>query len=182
MLSRSPIAPARTFEDWYGEVAVDLTRRIVAGVGDQVLGREAAAEALARAYERWHRVGVMESPEGWVYRTAVNLCRWSWRRSAIEARALAKVPTIEVVHDHVGGDDVLVAGHGTDRLEALVDDLPDRMQTAVRLRYWDGMSEAEVAAAMEIAPGTASAMLSKARRRIESAMTTGPTDGSGANR
>lgn len=155
-----------TFEEWYESVAHPLTRRIVAGVGDPVLGREAAAEALARAWERWDRVGALESPEGWVYRTAVNLCRSRWRRRRIEARALARLPSVEIVSGPEACVDVVVAGHGPDGIDALVTGLPPRMQTAVRLRYWDGLTEDEVAAAMGIAPGTASAMLSQARRRL----------------
>jgi RNA polymerase sigma-70 factor (ECF subfamily) len=160
----------QTFEEWYESVAHPLTARIVAGVGDPVLGREAAAEALARAWERWDRVGALDSPEGWVYRTAINLCRSRWRRRRIEARALARMPAVEVVTGPEAVGDVLVGGHEVDGLDGLVAALPPRMQTAVRLRYWDGLGEDEVAAAMGIAPGTASAMLSQARRRLGSAL------------
>lgn len=40
------------FAPWYGSVADGVTRRVSAAVGDLLLGREAAAEAFARAYER----------------------------------------------------------------------------------------------------------------------------------
>jgi RNA polymerase sigma factor (sigma-70 family) len=180
MLNRARAHDRRDFEEWYRIEAEDLTRRIVAGVGDPLIGREAAAEALARAFEKWHRVGAMDSPEGWVYRTAINLCRRSWRRSGIEARALKKAQQIEILPVSSDPDEVLVAGHGVDDLDALVTALPDRMRTAVRLRYWDGMSEAEVASVMQIAPGTASAMLSKARRRLEAAMAMSAVEEPGA--
>ncbi len=158
------VAPL-SFEDWYASVAERLTRGIVAAVGDPVVGREAAAEALARAYERWSRVGAMESPEGWVHTTAVNLCRRSWRRRQLEKRSLAKLGAgrVTIIDD---APDVLVAGHSSDDVAAALDALTPRMRTAVELRYWRGLSEAQVAEAMDISTGTASALLSQARRRL----------------
>lgn len=44
--------------------------------------------------------------------------------------------------------------------------LPQRAGSAVFLRYYAGMTEAEVAAAMHIAAGTAAATLSSARRQL----------------
>jgi RNA polymerase sigma-70 factor (ECF subfamily) len=44
--------------------------------------------------------------------------------------------------------------------------LPPRARTAVALRYAGGLSEAEVAVAMHVAVGTASATLSSARRAL----------------
>lgn len=150
------------FGTWYGSVAPGVTRRVCAAVGDPLLGREASAEAFARAYERWPRVAAMESPEGWVYEVAVNICRRSWRRGALESRALARiVPAV------VGG----TAEHHDDVYRA-VRGLPRRMRTAVRLRYWDDLSEREIAERMGIAPGTASALLSTARTRLRRALGT----------
>lgn len=44
--------------------------------------------------------------------------------------------------------------------------LPRRQRTAVTLRYIGGLTEPQVASAMGIAPGTVSATLSAARRRL----------------
>lgn len=151
------------FEQWYAEVAESLVMAVASSVGDPVVAREATAEALARAYERWEKVGCMESPAGWVHATAVNLCRRSWRRRSIERRAIEKVGR---------HDDTVADGAGESATEArlaidpLVNDLPPRMQQAVRYRYWCSMSEREVAANMGISEGAASALLSQARRRL----------------
>jgi RNA polymerase sigma-70 factor (ECF subfamily) len=47
---------------------------------------ELAQEALLRAYERWDRVGAMDSPVGYVYRTALNLHRSRIRQLTVRAR------------------------------------------------------------------------------------------------
>jgi RNA polymerase sigma-70 factor (ECF subfamily) len=162
---RQPPRRFERFETWYEVVATDLTRRIAASLGDPVLAREAAAEAFARAYERWPVVRDLESPEGWVHRVAVNVCRRAWRRRALERRAVARyAPSHLVFEMAVPDDDVLRA----------VGRLPQRMRTAVRLRYWEDLTEREVAERMAVAPGTASAMLAAARRRLRREV--GPPD------
>lgn len=160
---------AGDFAPWYASVADGLTRRIVAAIGDPVLGREAAAEAFARAYERWDRVRLLESPEGWVYRTAQNICRNQWRRRRIEKRALEKLrsgaeTTVVGPHDI----EVLVAETDPSEVSEHVQQLPERMRTAIRLRYWEHLSETDVADRMGVSDGTASATLSQARRRLRS--------------
>lgn len=54
--------------------------------GDRHLAEELAQEALARAWERWPAVSRMASPEGWAFRTAMNLARSGFRRRRIERR------------------------------------------------------------------------------------------------
>lgn len=156
-----------TFEQWYEREAGPLTERICAGVGSRVEGREFAAEAMARAFERWGRVSRMERPEGWIYKTAINLHRRSWSRRAIERRAIDKLAPIDLV-DSIDPfeEDVVVEGVRPDDLESALHGLPPRMKAAIELRYWDGLSESEVAKEMSIAPGTASALLTQARQRM----------------
>lgn len=161
MIVRTGSATALDFADWYARAAGDVTRSVCAVVGDPLLGREATAEAFARAYERWGRVAAMESPEGWVHRVAVNLCRHGWRQQTLESRALARLlPRV------VPG----LTDHHDDMYRA-VRALPQRMRTAVRLRYWDDLTERQVADRMGVLPGTASALLSGARARLRTALT-----------
>lgn len=146
----------RDFGTWYAAAAAEVGRGVGAVVGDPLVAREATAEAFARAYERWERVSEMDSPEGWVHRVAVNLCRRGWQQRTLESRALARLlpAVIPGVDEH--RDDVYRA----------VRALPHRMRTAVRLRYWDDLSEREIAERMGVATGTVSALLSGARTRL----------------
>lgn len=57
------------FEDFFREFEPVLSRALAAGFGFET-GREAAAEALARAWQHWPRVSAMENPHGYVYRIA----------------------------------------------------------------------------------------------------------------
>ena len=164
-------SPARDFAVWYAATAPGVTRGVSAAVGDALLGREATAEAYARAYERWARVAAMDSPEGWVHRVAVNLCRRTWRQRSLESRALARVLPAALGGLGVGGRAGEPGEHHDDVYRA-VRALPPRMRTAVRLRYWDDLTERQVAERMGVAPGTVSALLSGARARLRRALDT----------
>jgi RNA polymerase sigma-70 factor (ECF subfamily) len=61
--------------------------------GDRFEADDLAQEALMRAYERWDLVGAMDSPVGYVYRTALNLNRSRLRKAAVRARRVfASIP------------------------------------------------------------------------------------------
>lgn len=159
----------RSFADWYAEAAGPVQRKVTAGVGDAGLAREATAEAFARAYERWGRVQKLDAPDAWVVTVAVNLCRRSWRRRALEERALARLGGLQLIAEPV-------VEPADEELHEAVDGLPDRMRNAVSLRYWEDLPEREVASRMHIAPGTASALLSQARRRLVQQVTNPRSD------
>lgn len=60
------------FERFAGDVEPRLRRALVAGFGAEV-GREAAADALAWAWQNWDRVVGLENPAGYLYRVGRTL-------------------------------------------------------------------------------------------------------------
>lgn len=65
--------PGRSdFERFAGDVEPRLRRALVAGFG-AVVGREAAADALAWAWQNWDRVAGLESPVAYLYRVGRTL-------------------------------------------------------------------------------------------------------------
>lgn len=62
---------AAVFTEFFREVEPRLRQSLVAALGVE-LGREAAAEALAWAWEHWPRVKAMENPGGYLYRLGKN--------------------------------------------------------------------------------------------------------------
>src|SRR5262245_25047505 len=72
---------------WFFEAEyVRLCQALYLITGDAYEAEDLAQEAMTRALERWDRVGVMESPAGYVYRTALNLNRKRIRRLMVAAR------------------------------------------------------------------------------------------------
>ncbi len=144
----------------FTEFYLDMHPRLVAAVtgfcGDPEVGREAADEAMVRAYERWARVREMESPHGWVTATAVNEARRILRRRRRLATLLrAQNPRVTV--DGPAGE-----------VWHLVADLPERQRQAVVLRYLADLTEPDIAAAMGVTRGTVSTTLRSAHARLRS--------------
>ena len=61
-----------TFQSFYQETFPTVARALGVTLNDSDLGTEATAEAMARAYARWAKVGNYDNPAGWVYRVGMN--------------------------------------------------------------------------------------------------------------
>lgn len=148
---------SRDFEAWYRAEHPRLVTLLSAAVGDAEAGRDAADEALTRAFEQWNKVSNMTSPAGWTYRVALNAARRTARRRATERRLLRR----SISHSVPGP---------TGELWAVVAELPLRQRTAVLLRHVSQLTEAEIAEVMGIARGTVSSTLRVAYQRLGAAI------------
>jgi RNA polymerase sigma-70 factor, ECF subfamily len=87
------VAEARAFEDFFLAEHERLFQALFLLTGDRHEADDLAQEAFLRAYERWDRVVGMDSPAGYVYRTALNLHRSRLRSLVVRARRVfADVP------------------------------------------------------------------------------------------
>lgn len=148
------------FEEAFDELfsrAFRVARRIL---NDPATAEDVAAEALARAYAHWRKIGDQPWREGWVVRVATNLALdVARRRNRMTDAAMS-----EGASD--GRDDDAVAV----RL-ALVDAmarLPKRQREVVALRHLAGLSEAETAAALKVSAGSVKTHLSRGLAALRS--------------
>jgi RNA polymerase sigma-70 factor (ECF subfamily) len=144
------------FQAWYSHEYGRLLAAIVVLAGDLDLAQDVAAEACTRCLVVWPTDRRPADPTAWTYRVAVNLLKRTWRRRLSEEKILASLERIPAVTIPEPAIEVWRA----------IAQLPNRARTAIVLRYVGGMTEAEVADVMGIAPGTAAATLSTARRRL----------------
>ncbi len=152
------------FASWYRREHPRLASTLVVVAGDVGTAAEAADEAFARAYERWDRVGVMASPGGWAYRTALNVLHRRRRRARLEAVLLRR---------HGGGgklDSFAVPADWSPEVWDALRSLPIRERTAVALRYVADLPTQAIAEAMGVAPGTVGSTLHAARRNLAAAL------------
>ncbi len=155
---------ARTFCDaQWGPLVGVLTVKL----GDREVATELAQEALARAWERWPEVSVMDHPDRWVFRVALNLAS-SWiRRRAAERRARQRL--------RAGRPDPgrhLATAEVVDLRDA-VRSLPKREREVITLRYYGDRSVADVAELLGISEGTVKAAAHAARNRLRSRLELG---------
>ncbi len=147
---------ARDFRAFFEHERVRLVRATLLLTGNVAEAEDLAQEALARVLERWDRVCEMESPEGYLYRTALNLNRKRLRRMTIAARRVLGVS------DH---DALAVAEDRVDVLRA-VSSLPRPQREALILVVWLGYGTEEAGRLLGIEPGSVRGRLHRARQTL----------------
>ncbi|YAL83579.1 SigE family RNA polymerase sigma factor [Dermacoccaceae bacterium W4C1] len=100
---------------------------------------------------------------GYIRRAVVNQARSTLRRRRT-ARAHLKVAEPEIAPP--ADTDVILAEEHNEVLEA-VRRLPQRQREVLVLRYWSGLSEAEIADAMGVSTGTVKSQASRAIKTLE---------------
>jgi len=63
------------FAEFFSREYARLARACLLLTGNTAEAEDLTQDALARVYARWHEVGSMDSPEGYLFRTALNLNR-----------------------------------------------------------------------------------------------------------
>jgi RNA polymerase sigma-70 factor (ECF subfamily) len=152
-------ASGRAFDAWYRTTWPLAVKATTAVSGRSSEAADAAGEAFVRAFERWGRPDWPDNPTGWVLVVAMNLARRPRARALVHRR-------VEWTTDEPATFEL------PDRdLWAAVRRLPRRQCEAIALRYAADLTEREVAEAMGISVGAASATLTAARDRLRRELT-----------
>jgi RNA polymerase sigma-70 factor (sigma-E family) len=109
---------------------------------DRSRGEDLVQTTLARAYAHWARVERADAPVAYVRRLLVN-SHLSWRRLLSNTERV-----VETVPDRSDGADLQGAHAAADEMRTALLQLSPRVRTAVVLRYFDDLSEAETARLM----------------------------------
>ena len=128
-------------------------------IGDRTRAEDLLQTVLIRTYLRWSTVR-QASPLGYV-RTALTNARTDWwRRGAHRERPVAALPDVSAAPDHAG--QVV----GRDAIQRSLATLTTRERAVVVLRYFEDLSEAEIAATLGIAPGTVKSACARALTKL----------------
>jgi RNA polymerase sigma-70 factor (ECF subfamily) len=149
------------FSEWYAAEYSRLVVLLALSTGSREVGEDAAAEAFARAYEKWDRVRRMATPTGWTYTVGLNVARRKMRRTSLERALLRQQKPA----------DFTTSPPDLSELKEAVMDLPNRQRTAVLLRYYADLPESEIAKIMKVSLGTTAKTLHVARKRLEARFT-----------
>ena len=143
------------FDAFFRAHHTQMVKALSLALADADLGRDAAAEGFARALQRWSKVADYANPAGWVYRVGLNWARSRRRRTGREQLGLA------IDGMAVDGPAPAMPARSDDLIRALRSLSIDH-RTVVVGRYYLDWSEAQLAAALDIAPGTVKSRLSRA--------------------
>jgi RNA polymerase sigma-70 factor (sigma-E family) len=140
------------FAEFFASSWDPCLRAVAASVGDLTLAEDQVAEAFARAWVSWHKVGRHPAPRAWVVRVALNTGASWWRRRRRETPIAGfELETSEL------------EGSGLDgALLTALRRLPARQREVIVLRVFLDLDVDTTARQLGIAPGTVRAHLSRA--------------------
>jgi RNA polymerase sigma-70 factor (ECF subfamily) len=151
------IAEASAFEEFFLTQHERLFQALYLLTGDRYEADDLAQEALLRAYERWDRVAAMDSPDGYVFRTALNLHRSRLRTLVVRTRRVfAAVPAEDL-------SGAVAASH--DVREAL-GQLPRGQREALILVEWLGLGSDEAGRVLGIDASSVRGRLHRGRASL----------------
>ena len=148
-------AVAADFDTFFSRHYAELVRALSLALGDVEFGRDAASEGFTKALQRWNSVSQYSNPTGWVYRVGLNWAHSRWRRSRRERTGLV----VDAAAPAVAGRDA--------SLIAALQQLSFDHRSVIVGRYYLDWSEAQIASALDIAPGTVKSRLSRALTQLE---------------
>lgn len=156
-----PLSGRRSFEEFFVAFYQRLAKAMLLLTGNRAEAEELAQDAFVRVYERWKRVAAMESPEGYLFRTAMNLHRKRLRRLAIRGRRYARMGEApDQLHSAEIKADILRALSG----------LRDGHREVLVLVDWLGLGSDEAAKVLGVSGQAARARLHRARAALRDAL------------
>jgi RNA polymerase sigma-70 factor (sigma-E family) len=163
---RGAVEPGETFEELYRREFAGLLR-VARLLGlNQPSAEDVVQEAFMRIHARAQPLDDASRVGAYLRVSVVNAARSHHRRRAVRLRHRR----VADVRPDVPADEAFLLGEQYASVAAAVRALPARQQRVVVLRYWSGMSEAEIADALGVSAGTvkstASRALAKLTRRL----------------
>ncbi len=160
-----PAADYSGFRDYVATRSRALLRTAYLLTGNAADAEDLLQSALAKTYLAWNRIEDRSAVDGYVRRAMVNTHISWWRRRRVEEFPTDDLPD-QAVADHAGSSDL------QETLRQAIDRLPQRMRAAVVLRFYEDMTEAEVADVLGVSLGTVKSTVSRAvaKLRIDAAL------------
>jgi RNA polymerase sigma-70 factor (sigma-E family) len=151
-----------TFEEYAAARLPGLLRYAVILTGDHDLAQDVVQEVLARAQVRWRRIAGAGSPDAYVRQMVLNEYL-SWRRRWAVRNIQAVGERLVDIGDRNGS----TSDHAhelaeTDAVWARLATLPRKQRAVLVLRYYEQLSDGEIASLLGCAQATVRSNASKA--------------------
>ncbi|UPK74511.1 SigE family RNA polymerase sigma factor [Nocardioidaceae bacterium SCSIO 66511] len=143
-----------------------LFRTAYALTGNRADAEDMLQSAFAKAYANWRKVRRAGSPEAYVHRIVANETVTAWRRRWRHVERSSAAPPDAVAPGHAEA----VSDRAT--LWEAIQALPPRQRAVVVLRYYEDLSEKDIAAVLGIAPGTVKSQASHGIKALRSHLQT----------
>ena len=140
--------------DLYASYSTDALKLAYLLTGDRGLAEDLVQDAFVRMAGRLVHLRAPGGFQAYLRTTIVNMSRSHFRRRAVERRYAERQSATAA---HVEGPDL----SDRDSVRNALLRLPIRQRTAVVLRFYEDMSETQIAEAMRCRPGTVKSLISR---------------------
>ncbi|WP_435868951.1 SigE family RNA polymerase sigma factor [Actinomadura coerulea] len=147
------------FREYVVERGPVLLRAATQLTSDRAEAEDLLQAALAKTYLAWDRIEDRSALDGYVRRAMVNTQISWWRRRKLDVYPTDQLPE-RPVEDHTDRSEM------RDALGRALSRLPERQRLAVMLRYYEDMSEREIAEVLGVSVGTVKSTVSRAMSRL----------------
>jgi RNA polymerase sigma-70 factor (sigma-E family) len=146
-----------TYDEFVDARLQALLRYAVMLTGDPHTAQDLVQETMIRVQLKWRKVAASTAPERYVRRMLTNayidLHRGSWLRRVVLRAEPVEPPAVA---DHAD------AAAERDQMWMWLGRLPRKQRAALVLRYYEGLSDNEIADVLDCAVGTVRAHISRA--------------------
>jgi len=154
----------QAFRDFAAARLPSLLRFAHLLTADRATAEDVVQTALARTALAWHRIERRDDPTAYVRKAIATTAANHWRRKPWRERPVAELPDrAAAVDPHAAYDD-------RDAMWRALATLPPRQRAVLVLRYYSGLSEAEIADELGCSRGTVKSQASKALARLRSSV------------
>jgi RNA polymerase sigma-70 factor (ECF subfamily) len=153
---RAPASP-QTFEELFNHERQRLFGALCLVTGNAQDADDLAQDAFLRVWEHWGRVGGLDDPTGYLYRTAMNTFRSRYRRSLLALRRQFK--------DRASGDAIAAVEERIEIVRSLRR-LTEKQRAAILLLDLLEFSSDEAGQILGMRAGTIRTQASRARAEL----------------
>jgi len=157
------------YEEFVAARLPAVLRYATALTGSPQLAEDVVQEVLLRARSRWRRIAAADRPEAYVRRMVLNEYL-SWRRRRSSRDVAMPADALDGLLPAVA--DPAAAYGEADRLRRALAVLPRRQRAVLVLRFYEGLTDAEIAADLGCTSGTVRSHASRALATLRAALRT----------
>jgi RNA polymerase sigma-70 factor (sigma-E family) len=157
------LASDEEFEEFVAGALPRLLRFAHVLTGNSAAAEDLVQTALGRSWRAW-RLGRIDDPQAFVRKVMVN-SHLSWRRRHGGRETAVANPPEMIAEDEARRID------DRDAICRALLAVPPRQRAVIVLRYYEELSELEIAAVMGISPGTVKSQAARALRHLAATLT-----------
>lgn len=152
---------AAHYQRYFAEIFSYLARR----VPDKDLAQDLTAEVFERAFTKLTALHSQSTFRPWLFTIARNLVVTYWRRQRPVLKGLVDLDTLPQL-SHASPEELLLRQERSSALLKVVEQLPQRQQDLLALKFGAGLSSDEIARAMGLSSVNVRVILHRTLRKL----------------